>query len=56
MYAISDGDDPDWATWYSDWLVNRSPLPQLLGVNDREADLLLGMRTTLERMRYALER
>jgi len=28
----------------------------LMGVNDREADLLLGMRTTLERMRYALER
>jgi hypothetical protein len=31
VYAITDGDDPDWATWYSDWLVNLSRLPQLLG-------------------------
>jgi hypothetical protein len=27
----------------------------LMGVNDREADLLLGMRTTLERIRHAAE-
>jgi hypothetical protein len=31
VYRIVDGDDPDWATWYSDWLVNRSELPTLLG-------------------------
>jgi hypothetical protein len=31
VFRISDGDDPDWATWYSDWLVNLSELPQLLG-------------------------
>lgn len=31
VFAISDGDDPDWATWYSDWLVNLSRLPDLLG-------------------------
>ena len=30
VYAIRDGDDPDWATWYSDWLVNLSRLPELL--------------------------
>lgn len=31
VYAITEGDDPDWATWYSDWLVNLSELAQLLG-------------------------
>jgi hypothetical protein len=31
VFAISDGDDPDWATWYADWLVHLSSLPQVLG-------------------------
>jgi hypothetical protein len=31
VYAIHDGDDPDWATWYADWLVNLSRLPEVLG-------------------------
>jgi hypothetical protein len=31
VYIIRDGDDPDWATWYSDWLVNLSRLPEVLG-------------------------
>jgi hypothetical protein len=31
VYRIVDGDDPDWASWYSDWLVSLSELPQLLG-------------------------
>jgi hypothetical protein len=31
VYAIRDGDDPDWATWYADWLVNLSRLPEMLG-------------------------
>ena len=31
VYAIVDGDDPDWATWYADWLVNLSPLGEILG-------------------------
>jgi hypothetical protein len=39
VYAITDGDDPDWATWYSDWLVNLSPLPQLLGVKPVRSEL-----------------
>lgn len=30
VYRIVDGDDPDWASWYADWLVNLSELPQLL--------------------------
>ena len=31
VYRITDGDDPDWATWYATWLVELSELPRLLG-------------------------
>ena len=31
VYRIVDGDDPDWASWYADWLLEHSELPQLLG-------------------------
>jgi hypothetical protein len=31
VYRIVDGADDDWATWYSNWLVNLSELPDLLG-------------------------
>ena len=31
VYRIVDGDDPDWASWYADWLLGLSELPQLLG-------------------------
>jgi hypothetical protein len=31
VFRIVDGDDPDWASWYADWLLDHSELPQLLG-------------------------
>jgi hypothetical protein len=31
VFRITDGDDPDWASWYADWLLDLSELPQLLG-------------------------
>jgi hypothetical protein len=31
VYRITDGDDPDWASWYADWLLDLSELPSLLG-------------------------
>jgi len=31
VYRITDGDDSDWASWYSDWLIRLSELPELLG-------------------------
>jgi hypothetical protein len=31
VYRITDGDDADWASWYADWLVRLSELPELLG-------------------------
>jgi hypothetical protein len=30
VFAITDGDDPDWATWYADWLVNLSRFSELV--------------------------
>jgi len=31
VYRITDGDDLDWASWYADWLLNLSELPELVG-------------------------
>jgi hypothetical protein len=31
VYRITDGEDADWASWYSDWLIDHSELPELLG-------------------------
>ncbi len=30
VYRIVDGDDPDWASWYADWLLALSELPDLI--------------------------
>jgi hypothetical protein len=30
VYRITAGDDPDWASWYADWLLTLSELPALL--------------------------
>jgi hypothetical protein len=31
VYRITGGADDDWASWYSNWLVTLSELPELLG-------------------------
>jgi len=31
VYRIVEGDDPDWASWYADWLLELSELPAILG-------------------------
>jgi hypothetical protein len=31
VFRISDGADDDWASWYGDWLIKLSELPDLLG-------------------------
>jgi hypothetical protein len=31
VYRIVDGDDPDWASWYADWLMDHSELTLILG-------------------------
>jgi hypothetical protein len=39
VYRIVDGDDPDWASWYADWLLNLSELPQLVEVTPVRSEL-----------------
>jgi hypothetical protein len=31
VYRITDGDDPDWASWYAAWLLDLSELPASVG-------------------------
>jgi hypothetical protein len=40
VYRIVDGDDPDWASWYADWLLNLSELPQILGCKPVRSELV----------------
>jgi hypothetical protein len=40
VYRIVDGDDPDWASWYADWLINLSELPELLGAKPVRSELV----------------
>jgi hypothetical protein len=39
VFAIADGNDLDWASWYSDWLLNLSRLPDLLGARPVRSEL-----------------
>ena len=39
VFAIVDGADDDWATWYADWLVHLSELPALLGTTPVRSEL-----------------
>jgi hypothetical protein len=40
VYRIVDGDDPDWASWYADWLLELSELPRLLGAKPVRSHLV----------------
>ena len=40
VYRIVDGDDPDWASWYADWLLELSELPDLLGAKPVRSHLV----------------
>ncbi len=48
VYRIVDGEDPDWASWYADWLVRLSELPQHLGTTPVRSELVW-MLVTLDR-------
>ena len=39
-WRITDGDDPDWASWYADWLLDLSELPTLLGAKPVRSHLV----------------
>src|SRR5437899_3886933 len=46
VFGIVDGVDADWASWYSDWLINLSEMPEILGGRPVRSELtfaLVGM-------------
>ena len=40
VFRITDGDDPDWASWYADWLISLSELPSVLGAEPVRSELV----------------
>jgi hypothetical protein len=40
VYRITDGDDPDWASWYANWLLDLSELPEVLGARPVRSHLV----------------
>jgi len=40
VYRIVDGDDPDWASWYADWLIRLSELPRILETTPVRSELI----------------
>ena len=40
VYRIVDGDDPDWPSWYANWLLNLSELPEILGTKPVRSELV----------------
>jgi hypothetical protein len=40
VFKIVDGEDPDWASWYADWLIQHSLLPKLLGAAPVRSELV----------------
>jgi hypothetical protein len=40
VYRIVDGEDPDWASWYGEWLTEHSELPEILGAVPVRSELV----------------
>jgi hypothetical protein len=40
VYRITEGNDPDWASWYADWLISLSELGSVLGVTPVRSELV----------------
>ncbi|MBV9095521.1 MAG: hypothetical protein JO132_16875 [Streptosporangiaceae bacterium] len=40
VFRIVDGADGDWASWYAQWLIDLSELPDLLGVRPVRSELI----------------
>jgi hypothetical protein len=40
VFRIVDGADTDWASWYADWLIRLSELPQHLGTIPVRSELI----------------
>ncbi len=48
VYRIVDGEDPDWASWYADWLIRLSELPVILKTTPVRSELIYEL-VTLDR-------
>ena len=40
VFRIVDGADDDWASWYAQWLIDLSELPDLLGGRPVRSELI----------------
>jgi hypothetical protein len=40
VFRIVDGADEDWASWYAQWLIDLSELPDLLGTRPVRSELI----------------
>ena len=40
VYRLTDGEDPDWASWYAGWLIDLSELPEILGRRPVRSELV----------------
>ena len=40
VFRIVDGADDDWASWYAQWLIDLSELPDLLGSRPVRSELI----------------
>ena len=40
VFRIVDGADDDWASWYAQWLIDLSELPDLLGTKPVRSELI----------------
>ena len=40
FFRIVDGADDDWASWYAQWLIDLSELPDLLGARPVRSELI----------------
>jgi hypothetical protein len=40
VYRYRDGVDPDWASWYADWLIRLTELPNLLETAPVRSELI----------------
>jgi hypothetical protein len=40
VFRIVDGADDDWASWYAQWLIDLSELPDLPGVRPVRSELI----------------
>jgi hypothetical protein len=52
VYRITDGDDPDWASWYADWLLDLSELSEILGTRPVRSHLVRAL-VELDRLHAA---